>query len=449
VKWALAVGFVVCGCATVSPERGHDEVGRLVAERAGTKTGWEQGTPAETAISEKIDALLGQRLTRQSAVAIALLNNPGLQRTYEELGVSQAQMIQAGLLKNPTLAGSIGFPLAVASIEYEFSLIQQIIDLFTLPARKETAANQFRADTLRVAHEALQMVAAVNRAFVSFQAELESTALVRRVLHGATAAHQLSEKQRVAGNVSELAVATERASYSELQLQVTQAEVRVAAAREQLNRLLGLWGKRARWEAAETLATLPPADSIPEHPENLAVRQRLDLEAARLYADALARAVGLARSTRLFGQIEVGAHFHQDPDGPRLLGPNLVLDLPIFDQRQPYIAGLEAEHRAASRRVSELAVEARSRVREGLLALEAARAVSQHYETYVVPLREQVVEQSQLHYNGMLLGLPQLMAAKLTSLETQRSAIGARSDYWRARFELELTLGGALKGDKP
>lgn len=444
MKWGVPVLLVVSGCATVSPERGHDEVNRLLVDRAGVSTGWEQGPPEDPQIAERLDALLKAGLTRRSAVAIALLNNPTLQATYEELGVSQADMVQAGLLKNPTLSGSIGFPLGGGRFEAEFSLVQEIVDLITLSWRKDVAERQFKASTLRAAQEALNLVSQVNQAFVLVQADLENQKLIEQVVQSAKSAHLLAEKQFAAGNINELLVSNERASYAQLQLELTHAQLRLAADREHLNRLLGLWGHRSGWQMAEALLDVPQEEVLPENPESFAVRQRLDLAASRLQAEVFAQALGLARGTRLFGRVEVGGHYHQDPNGPQLAGPTLVLELPIFDQRQAYLAKLEAEYRAASRRVSALAVDARSKVREGLIALQATRVVALYHRETLVPLRAKVVEQSQLHYNGMLLGLYQLLSTQQQLLEGQRAEVAARRDYWAARFDLENALGGSL-----
>ena len=442
---AVPLLLLSIGCATVSPEKGHEEIARILVERTGTQTGWEKGAPEHAAIAERVDALSSNKLTRSNAVAIALINNPQLQATYDELGVSQADMVQAGLLSNPTLSGSIGFPLKAASgLEPEFSLVQQIVDLFILPWRKDAARDQFKADTLRVAHEALEVVAHVNTAFVTLQSDLESQQLLRQSLEGSEAVHLLAEKQFAAGNISALSIATQRAGFAQLQLELTHSELKVGASREHLNRLLGLWGKRANWELAELLPDLPLEDVLPERPESHAVRMRLDIQAARIRAEILAQILGLARSTRLIGQVEVGIHFHQDPDGPRLMGPTLSLELPIFDQRQAYLAKLEAELASASRRVTALAVDARSKVREQILSLQATRVMAQHFSQTIVPLREQVVEQAQLHYNGMLIGLPSLMSARLEGFEARRGAIAARRDYWIARFELESALGSSI-----
>ena len=437
---------VLSGCATLSPERGHDEVGRVLAERTGIGTGWERGPPDEAAISQRVDALLASGLTRANAVAIALINNPALQATYQDLDISQADLVQAGLLKNPTLGGSMGIPItALGAAEFEFSLVQDIVDLITRGWRVDVATQQFKANTFRVAQQALAIVSEVNKAYVDFQAELELQALAQQAVDGAEGAHLLAEKQFAAGNISQLALARQRATYARLQLELTQAEVRVATEREQLIRLLGLWGQRSRLKLAAPLAELPANDPVPAQPEAVALRQRLDVAAARMEVDVLGQVLALAQSTRFFGRVEVGAHYHRDPDGPQLVGPNFSIELPLFDQRQAYIARLQAQQGSASRRVSALAIDTRSKVREGLLTHKAARATATYVSTSVVPLQEQVLEQSQLHYNGMLMGLYDLIAAQRQSLEARRSSILARRDYWIARFEVENTLGGSLE----
>src|SRR5687768_4984889 len=114
----------IAACAGVQAERGHKEVGGWVQERSGHSTGWEQGSQEQEEISRRVSELLREGLTAERAVQIALVNNPGLQETYEGLGVSQADMLQAGLLTNPRFGLSLGFPTDPAGInETEMSLV--------------------------------------------------------------------------------------------------------------------------------------------------------------------------------------------------------------------------------------------------------------------------------------------------------------------------------------
>ncbi len=436
--------LAAAGCATMEPARGHAEVAALVRERAGAQTGWGEGPPAEGPVSARVDELLRGGLTPERAVDIALINNPTLAATYEELGISQADLLQAGLLSNPSLGGSLGFPGQEGIIEYEASLAFGFLDLFVLPLRKKVAKDQFDADVLKVAHEALSVTAEVRKAVAQLQAQEQLVELARQALLGADAAAELTARQRAAGNVTELALATERAAAEQAKLALAQEELSLLEQREQLTRLLGLWGPRTQWTLAQRLPALPAQDGALERLESRAIRQRLDVDAARKQTLLFQNAVELARTTRLFGLVEVGVHVHQDPDGPRLLGPTLSLELPIFDQRQAVVGKLEAQLRQAQRRLDALSVQVRSEVRLAHGRLRLARLSAQHHHDQLLPLRASALQQTQLQYNGMQLGLTELLAAKQAQLDAQRGYLLSLRDYWVARAELERVLGANL-----
>jgi cobalt-zinc-cadmium efflux system outer membrane protein len=437
--------LVAVGCS-VSPERGHDTVAKLVSERTGYATRWEKGPPSGEQIAHWVDELARGGLSRDRAVEIALVNNPSLQALYEELGVSQADMVQAGLLPNPRIAGSIGFPLphTPGQTEYEASLAQDFLDIFVLPLRTRVARQQFMADTVRVAHETMRVAADVKRAFATVQAGTKLLELRRSLVEGADAAADLALRQHEAGNINDLTLTREQTVLEQARLDLSRDELGLVEAREAVNRVLGFWGPRTAWSLAEELPDLPPEDPSLERLETRAVERRLDLESRRVEAELMWNALELARTSRYFGLVEVGVHIHQDPNQPRLFGPTLALQLPIFDQRQALIARLEAEHRQAVHRLDALAVEVRSEVRLARARLDYARRIVVRYKTTVLPLRERTVEQAQLQYNGMQVGLFELVATKQAQIEAYRSYIDAVRDYWAARADLELAVGGRI-----
>ncbi|MES1204465.1 MAG: TolC family protein, partial [Pseudomonadota bacterium] len=409
-----------------------------------------KGPPDDAQIAEWVRTLTAGGLTRARAVEIALVNNRDLQATYEELGISQADMVQAGLLKNPSFGAELGFRTnSGANDELRLSLVQDFLDLFVLPLRKEIARAQFEADTLRVAHRALEIAADVEKSFAAAQAGVDLVAFRQTVVDAWGAAAELSQRQFEAGNISALDQQTQRATYEQARLDLAREEVDLLEARERVNRLLGLWGETTSWRVAETLPPLPASEPKVEHLESLAMRQRLDVAVARRQAALLAKAVDLARTSRLFGRIEVGVDMHRDPNGPRLLGPSLVIDLPIFDQRQAVIARLEAQQRQQQRRLSGVAIDARSEVRLAEVRLRTGRQTVLHYRDILVPLRKAAAEQALLHYNGMFIGLFQLVAIKQEEVEARRRYLEALRDYWSLRAELARAVGGGLPVTAP
>ena len=445
-KLALGLLVLVPACAHMEKGRGHDTVGKLVEARSGYRTGWEKGSPEARQISERVGKLLEGGLTRDRAVQIALLNNPQLQETYDDLDVSQADLVQAGLLSNPTLGGSIGFQLGNGSgrPEYEVSIIQSFLDIFMLPLRKRVAEAQFDAETLRVAHSALEVGAEASKEFAEVQASEQTVELMRNIAAGADAAATLSNQQFEAGNVTERALASERAMSVQAQLDLGRDELSLVEHRERLNRLLGLWGPNSSWKTGQSLQAIPPHEEPLEHLEVTALKQRLDVQAARKQVEMMESALSMARTSRYTGVVNVGAHLHQDVNGPRLLGPTMSLELPIFDQRQALIGRLEAQLRQARRRLDAVGLDVRSEVRLARARLELNRRAAEQYLNALLPLRRTVLEQSELEYNAMQMGLYELLAAKRSEVETFRAYLDTVRDYWIARAELDRALGGRV-----
>ncbi len=441
--WALVLALGAGGCATLSPERGHAELGALVHERVAVSTGWERGPPANEAVRDQVRALLRDGLSPEDAVRIALVNSPGLQGAYESLGISQAELVEAGLLSNPALGVSVGVP----GLGVELSLVQGLFDLFVLPARRRIAQQRFDADVQRTAHEALAVVAQTREAYASVQAAQMLLRYQAQLVAVFEASAELARMQYEAGNIPELDLSILRTAWQEARVGLAREELALVQQRERMNRLLGLWGDNTEWTVGEPLPE--PAGAAPEFTrlERLAMRRRLDVDAARKDVALLERSVALARSTRFIGTVDVGVGAEREGGGLRVTRPSLVLELPVFNQRQALIGGLEARQRQAERRLTQLAVDARSEVRQHGAELRTARQLVEHYAKVLLPLRRRVLEQSQLQYNAMVLSPFQLLEARRDEVRTYREYVETLRDYWTAHIALENAVGGRLTDD--
>ena len=87
-----------------------DDLQSTIHQRTGKHVEWQKDAEASNQIREAIRALLRRTLTADSAVQITLLNNRELQATFEEIGIAQGDLVEAGLLKNPIFAGNARFP---------------------------------------------------------------------------------------------------------------------------------------------------------------------------------------------------------------------------------------------------------------------------------------------------------------------------------------------------
>jgi outer membrane protein, heavy metal efflux system len=441
---ALVLLLVLQGACVVPRRAGFDDVQKKLAGRTPYRVHWNQGTDEDQVVAHEIRRLLGGELTVATATQIALYNNPELQATYERLGVAQAEVVQAGLLRNPRISLHYGFSLGGGIDELAGSIVGAFIDLFLMPLKKRLANAEFSAVKLEVAAAVLTKVADVAHAFYTVQASAQVVGMRRTLLEAQEAAAELALRQHDAGNLSDLDLAQQQAVYAQAKLELGRAEYQVLADREALTRLLGVWGGDVEYRVAPRLPEVPAREPDLQHLERLAIEHRLDLQAAKQDLATAALALQVVKGTRVVSGLDVGVSAHRDPDGPANVGPTLDLELPIFDQKQAEVARLRARLRAAQHRTDALAIAIRSEVRLVRSRLLQARMTIDYYHQAVVPLRERIVRFSQQQYNAMLLGTYQLLAAKQQEIDAYREYIEAVRDYWIARADLDRTLGTRL-----
>src|SRR5882762_935111 len=212
--------LTIAACASVSPRESFVDVSHTVEERNVPPLHWDQGTPADEQVRTRVGEMLHGTLSPEGAVEIALLRNQGLVANYEQLGIAQADLVQAGLLRNPSFGARVRFPTSDPGtfIDTEFSVAQDFLDLFTLPLRKRVAAAQLDAAKARVGSSVLELTSQVRQAMVTLQAAQATVEVRKLVLEAQGAAAELRVRQRAVGNVSDLDVIQEQAFFEQSKL---------------------------------------------------------------------------------------------------------------------------------------------------------------------------------------------------------------------------------------
>src|SRR5581483_6264967 len=228
----------LAACAHVDPNPAFRELANTVHLRTGKRVQWNRGTAEDAEAQRAVQSLLSRPLTADSAVQIALLNNHNLQATYEELGIAQADLVEAGLLKNPVFEFQRRFPGQAAEID----LLQEFIDILLLPLRKRIAAAQFEAAKLRVGHEILTTAAEVRAAFYEHQGDQQLVDLRKTVADATERSAETALKMHEAGNLRDLDLASEQATHAQAKIDLAKAQASAVASREKLNKLMGAFG---------------------------------------------------------------------------------------------------------------------------------------------------------------------------------------------------------------
>jgi outer membrane protein TolC len=381
-------------------------------------------TEAENAAAAKrVAALLKRPLTPGAVVQIALLNNRGLQASYNELGISEAQYVQASLPPSPRF----GFNQLVGDLEVEITrqLVGNVLALATLPARSEIAQIRYRAAQLRAADATLTLAAATRKQFYRAVAANEQVSLIAQA-HG---------------------------SAGDGDADVTEARMKLRIERERLARLLGLWDD-VDFKLPVHLPTMPSSIRSIREAEAQALRHRLDLQIAKFELDALAKTLGLTQATRFISAFDLAAQnrykstrkVSDDSDSKTTTitdGFVATIEIPLFDFGQARVAEAEQRYLQAANKLAEIAVNARSEAREAYHAYRGTYDIARSHQTRNAPM-------------GRLAGIQagtqpgdQAAASQEPTPDMQGwtsrtiKAIEARRDFWIADTDLVAAWSSA------
>ncbi len=435
-----SAALLLAGCASFSPDGGAGRVSELTQERTGQAVGMQRSASDVDSARARASELLKPPLTAESAVELALLNNRGLQASFSELGIAEADRVRAGRLANPTLGfGRLG---GNGVTEIDRSVLFDVLGLLTLPVASQVAQGQLEQAQYRAAFDAVGVAAEARKAFYGAVAAQDLVSYYEQVKDAADASSELARRMLQAGNFSKLAQMREQAFHDDATANLARARHRAVVGRERLIRALGLSGDQLAFVLPEHLPELPKSPLEPRDAEQTAIDKRLDVLMARRSAEATAKALGLTRSTRFINVLEAGYANKSQTGETRRNGYEIQLELPLFDFGATRTARAEATYMQAVHRTAEVAVNAQSDVRETYSAYRTAFELARQYRDEIVPLRKRISEETLLRYNGMLASVFELLADARDQVTTVTAAIEAQRDYWIAETDLQTALTG-------
>ena len=437
---ALTGAVVLGGCASFSPDGGFSSVEQTAKARLGKDVLWARSDADQVRIDQRVSELLAKPLTMDDAVQVALLNNRGLQASFAELGITEAEMVQAGRLPNPGF--SFGRLTRGSEVELERGLHINLARLLAMPLIGKLEARRFAQTQGVVATSVLALAAETRKAWINALAAEESVRYMRQVKQTADASAELARRMEQVGNFNKLQRAREQGFYADAALNLAQAEQAQRATRERLTRLMGAWGPQTQFSLPERLPDLPKAPLDLPDVERVALAQRLDVQGAKLAAEQTASNLGLTRTTRFINVLELGYRNNRSNEAPTQRGWEIGLELPLFDWGGARVARAEAVYMQSVHRAAETAIDARSEVREAYTGYRSAFDIARHHREEIVPLRQRIAEENQLRYNGMLIGVFELLADARSQIASVNASIEALRAFWIAQADLDMALIG-------
>ncbi|MED5622385.1 TolC family protein [Ideonella sp. BN130291] len=448
LRWrvaAAAAAVLLTGCAAPAIESNYAEVQRSSRERLGADLKWLTTDEARRQARSDVDAALARPLSQDDAVRIALAYSPALQSALAEGAASSAAATQSARLPNPVFS----FERLVRGegdgreLEIGRALTLPLLDLLLLPARARQADQRQQQLRLQAVGEVAQAAIDARAAWVRAVAAQQSLAYFEQVKTAADASAELARRMQAVGNFSKLQRARQQAFYAEAVAQLARARQAAQSTREALVRALGLDAEQATGlKLPERLPDLP-AQPQEEHAfGQQALDGRLDVALAKAHLGVVAQEQGLTRVTSLVDGLHLGVQRNSASGAPPQKGFDLELPLPIFDAGDAHRAQAQASYLAALNKAAAVGVQAASQLREAYGSYRTAYDLARHYRDEIVPLRRTIQEENLLRYNGMLIGVFELLADAREQIGSVIQAIDAQRDFWLADAGLQAAALG-------
>jgi outer membrane protein TolC len=446
---ALLSALALSGCATFSPDTGMSVVAGVagttikkdvVAVRGEDQAGW---------VRAATQRLLRRPLSVDTAVQVALLNNKGLQASYNELALAEADMVEQSLPPNPTF--SISRIAGGGAVEIERQVVGDILALATLPFRSEIARQRFQQAQLRAALETLRLAADVRRAYYRAVAANELVGLLTDAKATAESTAKLASKLGETGSLNKLDQAREQVFYAETTADLATARQDATSSRERLIRLLGLWDGDLGFQTPKQLPVLPKRPQSLPSIEVDAVTHRIDLQIARMELETLAKSLNLTEATRFVTLLDVAgiSRKTQDPEGApfRERGLDIQFQIPIFDGGEVRVRQATETYNLAFNRLTEKAVNVRSEARDAYRVYRSSYDIASQYQREVLPLRKIITEEMQLRFSSMQVDVFALLVEARQRIAALRAAIEAKRAFWLAQSDLQSVVNGGGTAD--
>lgn len=434
--------IALSGCATFSKDGGLSGVQSLTKQHVSQELVWPKTQAEQQTIEERVSQLLKTELDVEATVQLALLNNKGLQKDLYALGISEADMVQAGRLPNP------GFSMLYTRNNGDYKIEQvltgNIFALVTMPKMLEIQRLNFEQTKREVALKVLQLAFQTRQAYLNAVAANQQYTYSLQVQTSAEASFELGKRMVQAGNWNQLELAREQGFYADAAQDVRHAQQLAISAREALARMLGLQSQQ--FQLQSRLPDLPNALLDAETFGQQASAERLDLQATRLRVESKAKQLGLSKTTRFINVLEIGPArvLEGTRNEPYKKGIAINFELPLFDWGSARVARAEAQYRQTLNEAAFVANNAQSEIREAYGRYQISYAMAKQYRDEIVPLRKKILDEKLLRYNGMLTSPFELFADARAQVSGVKTYIEKLNTFWQAETQLQMTRIGNL-----
>ncbi len=375
----LCISIFICGCATVQTGDEWKGVKSYSVQISGIEAVWEKDREDRDIINAEISRLLSDGLTREDVTRIAILNNPRLQSTFDEIGIAKAELVQSGLLRNPNISTFFKIPIGGGQKGFEIEGDVSLLDLLQIKPRKNIASKKLESVILKVYEEIFDTLIEAKMSYDEYVFLTYIRDEMEKIRDETDNLKDHIEYRERFGFSGELDIQKANIAALEQEIEYINIETSLQISRMNLNRIMGFLPDRMDYDIIKEL----PKDIDLSHDVSMlidkALSNRIDLKIAELKIKEASEIVGL-EYRNILRELEAGLSYEKEPEGEEFLTPFLRLSIPIFDDNKAQIAKAEFILRQATKVLNETKLRIREEV---LTALERLKESRQKVKTAI------------------------------------------------------------------
>lgn len=422
----VAIAFLLTGCAKTIPFPSFDYVSEEIKKNIGAVI-----TPelvyGDQQIPDGVSLVDG--LSEQEAVAISLWNNVAFQADLAQLGVSRAEVLQAGLIQNPNF--SLLFPIGTKQLES--SILLPLSEFKNRPHRLTVA----RFNASRVADNLIQnglnLARDTQLAFANLIQAQKTLTLLNEQAQLVSKISDIAQKQFQLGDISELE--SHRKAIDSINALDTKNRIGhdVHIFRHRLLALLGI-------ESGKEFELVQKTTSYPNEEItallDTAFSSRPDLRIAELEIESAGHQIGWEQSMVLnfIGILDANANNTQ-------IGPGIMLDLPIFNQNEGGIARAQAKLDVAAKKYLAVREKIKLAVLEGHSQFLSAKERFELVTNQILPQQEQRLKISRQALNNGEISFLSNLEVELNWIQAKLRKVAALAALQQTTAQLGHSIG--------
>ncbi len=441
--YPILIILVLSGCATVDTSGEWSKVKDYTFKKTGIEAVWEKHKSERDFINKEIERLLSDGLTRDDAVWISILNNPRLQSVFEEIGIAKAELVQAGLLKNPIVSAFFKLPLSGGPTGFEIEGVFSLLDLWQIKPRKKIASARLEAVILKVYEEILNTSIEAKRLYYEYVLSSYMKDEIEKIKNETD---NLKEQVKYFGDFgfsNELDIKRANIAALEQEIEYTSIETSLQLARMNLNRIMGFMPDKMDYDIIKEISEDAALPSDISKLIDKAFSNRLDLKINELKINEATELLGL-EYRGIIEELEAGLSYEKKTEGEEFFTPSLRFSIPIFNTNRAQIAKAEFVLRQAVKELNETKLRIREDVLKTVERMKEIRQKIYIIKELIIPKQREAVQYAEKYFNAMQLNLLQVIEARIELLKSQKRLFEEMLEKKRTELELEKAIGGIL-----